>query len=410
MITPAFPVETIRKDFPILTQEIYGNPQVFLDNAASTQKPLSVIEAESECYRKYYANIHRGVYYFSQVATDKYEAARHKIRQFIHAKEDKEIIFVRGATEAINLVAHSYGRHFLKAGDEVIISEMEHHSNIVPWQMLRDSLGIKLRIVPINDEGELLLESYQQLITEHTKLVAITHVSNALGTITPIKEIIHIAHAAGAKVLVDGCQAIAHMPVNVEELDCDFYVFSGHKMYGPSGIGVLYGKKALLEAMPPYQGGGEMIRSVTFEKTEYNDLPHKFEAGTPAIAQAIGLGAAVDYLQHLHIHRIAAYEATLLHYATEKLSAIKDIKLIGTANEKAAIISFTLDSIHPHDIGTVLDRQGIAVRTGHHCAMPVMQHFEVAATTRASFGIYNTLADVDALVVGLYKTREFFGL
>lgn len=402
-------VDKIRGDFPILDQCVYGKALVFLDNAASTQKPGAVINAMAKCYTQEYANVHRGVYYLSEKATEAFEDSRHKIKGFINASEDREIIFVRGATEAINLVASSYGGHFLKKGDEVVISEMEHHSNIVPWQILRDRTGIVLKVIPITDKGELQMEAYKKLLNARTKLVAVTQVSNALGTVTPIKEVIDLAHEAGAKVLVDGCQAIGHMPVDVQALDCDFYVFSGHKMYGPTGIGVLYGKAELLEAMPPYQGGGEMISSVTFEKTEYNVIPYKFEAGTPAIAEVIGLGAAVDYLKKLGMANIAAHERALLHYAIEQLSTLQGLRIIGTATRKTGIVSFILDDIHPHDIGTVLDRQGVAVRTGHHCAMPVMQHFGIAATARASLGIYNTKADIDALVAGLQKTKEFFG-
>ena len=400
--------ERIRQDFPILQQPVYGKKLAFLDSAASAQKPQAVIDALTECYTQSYANIHRGVYYLSMKATEAFEAARQKVQRFIHAKEDREIIFVRGATEAINLVASSYGRHFLNEGDEIIISEMEHHSNIVPWQMLRDEKGIVLRIAPINDAGELLLDEYKALLNERTKLVAMTHVSNALGTITPIKEIIDLAHQAGAKVLVDGCQAVPHLPVDVQALDCDFYAFSGHKMYGPSGIGVLYGKAELLESMPPYQGGGEMIASVTFEKTTYNVIPHKFEAGTPAIAEAIGLGAAVDYLTHIGMKNIAANEAELLRYGTEQLSAIDGLTLVGTAKEKASILSFTLKGVHPHDIGTIIDHEAVAVRTGHHCAQPVMKHFGIAATARASLGVYNTKEDIDALVKAIHKVQEFF--
>lgn len=404
-VKTTFDAGRIAADFPILQTPVYGKRLVFLDSAASSQKPQSVVDTLTNVYTQSYANIHRGVYYLSMKATEAFESARKKLQHFINAKEDREIIFVRGATEAINLVACSYG---LQSGDEVIISEMEHHSNIVPWQMLREEKGIKLHVVPINDEGEFQIDAYKKLLNKRTKLVAVTHVSNALGTITPIKDIIRLAHEAGAVVLVDGCQAVPHLPVDVQELDCDFYVFSGHKMYGPSGIGVLYGKASLLEAMSPYQGGGEMISSVTFEKTTYNVIPHKFEAGTPAIAEAIGLGAAVDYLSAIGMENIAAYEAELLAYGTEKLFAVKGLRLIGTAAHKAGILSFTLEGIHPHDIGTVFDREGVAVRTGHHCAQPVMQHFKVPATVRASLGIYNTKEDIDALVAAIHRVREFF--
>lgn len=403
-----FNVQTIRKDFPILQQEVHGHPCVFLDSAASSQKPQMVINAVSDCYSKHYANIHRGVYHFSMEATQRYEAARQTIQHFIHAASPNEIILVRGATEAINLVAHSYGRHFLQQGDEVLISEMEHHSNIVPWQLLRDATGITLKVIPINDKGELIMETFDQLLTERTKLVAVTHISNALGSINPVKEIISKAHDAGAKVLVDGCQATPHIPVDVQDMDCDFYAFSAHKMYGPSGTGALYGKESLLDSMPPYQGGGEMIASVTFDNTTYNQLPHKFEAGTPAIAEVIGFGAAIDYLQTLGLESIASHEHHLLDYATRALSSIDGLTLIGTAHHKAGILSFTLDGIHPHDIGTVLDQHGIAVRAGHHCAQPVMQHFGIAATTRASIGLYNTKDDIDRLVDGLVQTCAFF--
>lgn len=396
------------QDFPVLAQQVYGKRLAFLDSAASSQKPQAVIDAVMSAYSETYANIHRGVYYLSMQSTQKFEQARKKVQQFLHAQSEREIVFVRGATEAINLVAHSFGQAFLQAGDEVIISEMEHHANIVPWQMLRDQYGVVLKVVPINDAGEFLMEEYIKLLSDKTKLVAVTHVSNALGTINPIADIITAAHEIGAKILVDGCQAVPHVAVDVQALDADFYVFSGHKLYGPSGIGVLYGKEALLNAMPPYQTGGEMIRHVTFEKTEFNVLPYKFEAGTPAIAEAIGLGAAIDYVRAVGLDVIAAHEHALLNYATEKLHAIDGLQLIGTAANKAAIVSFVLEGIHPHDIGTILDQEAVAVRAGHHCSHPVMQHYGVNATVRASFGVYNTREDVDQLYAALLKVKEIF--
>ena len=397
-----------RDDFPILRETIAGHRLVYLDNGATTQKPQSVIDAELDFYRRNNANIHRGVHTLSQRATDDYEAARGTIRRFINAASDQEIIFVRGATEAINLVAQSYARPRLKPGDEILISAMEHHSNIVPWQMVCEQTGALLRVVPINDAGELEVESFERLLGARTRLVAITHLSNALGSIVPLEKIIALAHAQGTPVLVDGAQAIAHIGVDVRALDCDFYAFSGHKIYGPTGIGVLYGKAALLEAMPPYQGGGDMIRAVTFEKTQYNDLPYKFEAGTPNIAGSIGLGAALDYVSAIGIASIAQHENELLTYATDCLSPVAGLRIVGTARHKASILSFTLAGVHPHDIGTVLDQQGVAIRAGHHCAMPVMQRFGIAGTARASFALYNTRADVDALVAGLYKVKEMF--
>ncbi|MGQ0663131.1 MAG: SufS family cysteine desulfurase [Pseudomonadota bacterium] len=403
-----YDVARVREDFPILAQKIYGRPLVFLDSAASAQKPRAVVDAVRRCYETEYANIHRGVYYLSQQATERFEAARETVRRYLNAREPREIVFVRGATEAINLVAHSYGRRFLGEGDEVVLSAMEHHSNIVPWQMLREEKGIVLRVAPIDDAGEFLLEDYERLLNARTKLVAVTHVSNALGTITPVGDIVRLAHAHGAAVLIDGCQAVPHLAVDVQALDCEFYVFSGHKLYGPSGTGALYGKARLLEAMPPYQGGGDMISSVTFEKTEYNVIPHKFEAGTPNIEGPIGLGAAIDYVSRLGLDRISAHEQELLAYATARLRQINDLRLIGTAKEKCGVVSFALGQIHPHDVGTILDRRGIAVRTGHHCAQPVMDRFGVPATVRASFGLYNTTQDVDALLDGLGEVREFF--
>jgi cysteine desulfurase/selenocysteine lyase len=406
--TQGYDVEAVRRDFPILQQQVYGHPLVYLDNAATSQKPRSVIDAISHYYESGNANIHRGVHYLSEHATEEHEAARRTVQAFLNAADKREIIFVRSATEGINLVAQSYGRKHVGAGDEVLITTMEHHSNIVPWQILCEEKGAKLRVVPINDRGELEMDELPKLLTPQTKLVAVTHVSNALGTINPIRRIIELAHSVNIPVIVDGAQAVPHTKVDVQELDADFYVFSGHKVYGPTGIGVLYGKRALLEAMPPYQGGGDMIRSVTFEKTLYNDLPYKFEAGTPNIGGAIGLGVAIDYVTNLGIENIAAHEHDLLVYATEALSAISDIRLIGTAAQKAAVISFLIEGIHPHDIGTILDREGIAIRTGHHCAQPVMQCFKIPATARASFALYNTKAEVDALVKGIQRVKEVF--
>jgi cysteine desulfurase/selenocysteine lyase len=404
----AYDVEAIRRDFPILHQKVYGHDLVYLDNAATSQKPKSVIDAISHYYESGNANIHRGVHYLSEHATEEHEAARRTVQTFLNAADKREIIFVRSATEAINLVAQSYGRKHVKAGDEIVITAMEHHSNIVPWQMLCEEKEAILKVVPINDRGELILEELPKLLSPKTRLVAITQVSNALGTINPLRKIVEIAHAHNVPVLVDGAQAVPHLKVDVQALDVDFYVFSGHKVYGPTGIGVLYGKRALLEAMPPYQGGGDMIRSVTFEKTLYNDLPYKFEAGTPNIGGAIGLGVAIDYVTQLGLDNIAAHEHELLVYGTEALLAIPGVKLIGTAKEKAAVISFLIDGIHPHDIGTILDREGIAIRTGHHCAQPVMQRYKIPATARASFALYNTREEVDALVEGIKKVKEVF--
>ncbi|HOW58458.1 MAG TPA: cysteine desulfurase [Candidatus Omnitrophota bacterium] len=401
-------VQKIRQDFPLLQEQVYGKPLVYLDNAATTQKPAVVIETIGQFYAKENANIHRGIFCLSEQATKRYKSARHKIQEFIHASSDKEIIFVRGATEAINLVAQCYGKSFLKRGDEVLITHMEHHSNIVPWQMLAETNGIKLTVVPINDHGELMMEEFQKLLTDKVKLVSVVHVSNALGTMNPVKEIINAAHGKGIPVLVDGAQAVAHTRVDVQELDCDFYAFSGHKLLGPTGIGVLYGKKNLLEKMPPYQGGGDMIRSVTFEKTTYNDLPYKFEAGTPHIAGVIGLGTAVEYIQSIGLDRIEAYEQELLKYGTEKLLQVPGLRMIGTAAKKSAILSFVLGEAHAHDIGTILDRQGIAIRAGHHCAMPVMQRFKVPATTRASLAFYNTFQEIDRLAEALREVIEVF--
>jgi cysteine desulfurase/selenocysteine lyase len=398
-----FDIEKIRQDFPILRQKVRGKPLVFLDNAATSQKPQVVIEAISNYYEAENANIHRGVYYLSELATNAYEGARLKVKEALNANSIKEIVFVRGATEGINLVASSYGRKNVKAGDEIVISAMEHHSNIVPWQMLCEETGAKLRVIPINDEGELIVEEFEKLLNKKTKLVAIVHTSNSLGTINPIKRLVDIAHDSNVPVLVDGAQALPHGPIDVKKLGCDFFVFSSHKVFGPTGVGVLYAKEALLEKMPPYQGGGDMIKSVTFEKTLYNDLPYRFEAGTPNIAGAVGLGKALDYVSGIGYEKIAAYEKELLRYATEVLSTIKPLRIIGTAKEKAAVISFVIDGIHPHDIGTILDRDGIAIRTGHHCTQPVMARFNVPATSRASLAFYNTKSEVDLLVKGLHN-------
>ncbi len=406
-VTP-LDVEKIRQDFPILRELIHGKPLIYLDNAATTQKPLFVIDSLHHYYRSQNANIHRGTHYLSQVATFEYEKARGKIRQFINAKDNKEIIFVRGTTEAINLVSNSYGRKHIKAGDEIIISAMEHHSNIVPWQLLCEYTGAKLRVIPMTQSGELIVDEYARLLNERTKFVSVVHISNALGTVNPVKEIIRMAHKNNIPVLVDAAQAVAHASVDVRDLDCDFLVFSGHKMYGPTGVGVLYGKQQLLEAMPPYHGGGDMIRTVSFEKTTYAELPNKFEAGTPNIAGGIGLGAAVDYINRIGIQKIADYENELLTYATEKLSSIPKLTIIGTARHKAGAISFITENVHPHDVGTLLDQEGIAIRTGHHCAQPVMQFYGVPATSRASLAFYNTKDDIDALVKGLYKVLEVF--
>jgi cysteine desulfurase / selenocysteine lyase len=407
-IAAGFDVERIREDFPVLKQTIHGKPLAYLDSAATSQKPLAVIEAIRKFYEVDCANIHRGVHELSQRSTAAYEATRAKMKRFLNARSKTEMIFVRGTTEGINLVASSWGRKNVREGDEIVISAMEHHSNIVPWQMLCEAAGAKLRVIPINDRGELLLEEYARLLNPRTKLVAVAHISNALGTINPVKEIIAMAHRAGALALIDGAQAAPHTKVDVQALDADFYALSGHKMVGPTGIGILYGKSKLLNAMPPYQGGGDMIKTVTFEKTTYNDLPYKFEAGTPNIAGGIGLGAAVDYLNGIGLDRIAAYEHELLVYGTQALEQIPGLRMIGTAREKAAVLSFVIEGIHPHDIGTVLDRLGIAVRTGHHCAQPVMDRFGVPATTRASLAFYNTTRELDALVAGIHKVKEIF--
>ena len=399
----------IREDFPILKQKVHGKPLVYLDNAASTQKPRIVMDTLIRYYETSNANVHRGVHLLSERATKEFEDARVKVQHFLNAAEAREMIFVRGTTEAINLVANSYGRRNVQAGDEVLITEMEHHSNIVPWQILCEEKGAHLRVAPITDEGELILEEFEKLLTPRTKLVSVVHVSNTLGTVNPVRRIIDMAHRRDIPVLVDGAQAAPHMKVDVRELDCDFYAFSGHKVYGPTGIGVLYGKAALLEAMPPYQGGGDMISSVTFEKTTYNTLPYKFEAGTPNIAGVVGMGAAIDYVNEIGMEAITAYEQDLLAYTTDALRRIPGVRLIGTARERAGAVSFVLDGVHPHDIGTILDQEGIAIRTGHHCTMPLMDRFGVPATARAALAFYNTREEIDALVRGIAKVKEVFG-
>jgi cysteine desulfurase/selenocysteine lyase len=408
VISAGFDVDKVREDFPVLKQKIHGKPLVYLDNAATAQKPFAVIDAIRKFHEVDCANIHRGVHELSQRSTAAYEETRLKAKRFLNARAKNELIFVRGATEGINLVASSWGRKNVKEGDEIVISALEHHSNIVPWQMLCEEKGAKLRVIPMDDRGELLLEEYEKLLGPRTRMVAVGHVSNALGTINPVRQIIEMAHRAGALALIDGAQAAPHLKIDVQALDSDFYTFSGHKVIGPTGIGILHGKARLLNAMPPYQGGGDMIKSVTFEKTIYADLPYKFEAGTPNIAGGIGLGAAFDYVTRIGLDKIAAYEHELLIYGTEALSRIPGLRILGTAPEKAAVLSFVIDGIHPHDIGTVLDRQGIAVRTGHHCAQPVMDRLGVPATTRASLAFYNTVAEIDALAAGLEKVKEIF--
>ena len=401
-------VERVRADFPILKLKVNGKPLVFLDNAASSQMPQPVMDRWVRYQTSQHANINRAVHYLSETATAEYEAARSKLQAFINAKEEREVIFTSGATESINLVAHGYGRKFFGPGDEIILTTLEHHSNIVPWQMVAEEKGATIRVAPVNDRGELLLDEYRRLFSAHTRFVAVTHVSNALGTITPVRELIAVAHEHGVPILVDGAQAAPHLRVDVQELDCDFYAFSGHKLCGPTGIGILYGKAALLEQMQPFKGGGDMILSVTFEKTTYNTIPHKFEAGTPPIAAAITLGAAVDYLQDVGMDRIAAHETDLLDYATDQVNRLPGVHIIGTAEQKAAVLSFVVDGIHPHDVGTVLNDDGVAIRTGHHCAQPVMQRFKVAATSRASFAFYNTMAEVDALVAAIHRVQKVF--
>ncbi len=402
-------VDLCRHHFPLLRQRVNGKPLVYFDNAATSQKPQIVIDTIMRYYMEENSNIHRGVHYLSERATQAYEGVREKVRRFINAASTKEIIFVRGTTEGVNLVAYSYGRTHVGPGDEVVISAMEHHSNIVPWQILCNEKGAKLRVIPINDDGEIILEEFEKILNERTKIVSLVHVSNALGTINPIKRMVAMAHARGVPVMIDGAQAVPHMKVDVRDLDCDFYTFSSHKMFGPTGIGVLYGRESFLDAMPPYQGGGDMIKSVTFEKTIYNDLPHKFEAGTPSIASGMGLGAAVDYINQINLDAVAAFEHDLLVYATDSLLKIPRVRIIGRAKEKAAVLSFVIDGIHPHDIGTVLDMEGVAIRTGHHCAQPVMQRFGVPATARASFAFYNTKEEVDILAKGVEKVIEVLG-
>jgi cysteine desulfurase/selenocysteine lyase len=401
-------VERVREDFPVLAQSVNGKPLVYLDNAASAQVPRIVIERGAKYLREEHSNIHRGVHYLSQRATSAYEGAREKVKRFVNAREARECVFVRGVTEGVNLVMHGYGRKFVKEGDEIVVSEMEHHSNLVPWQMLCEEKGARLRVIPMNDAGELVLEEFDALLNERTKLVCVGHVSNSLGTVNPVKEIVERAHKAGVPVLVDGAQGAPHLKVDVQDLDCDFYAVSGHKMFAPTGSGVLYGKAEWLEKMNPFLGGGSMIRTVTFERSTYAAIPDKFEAGTPAIASAIGLGAAIDYLNSLDREAAHAHEQELLRYATEKLSAIEGVRIIGTAREKASVLAFVIDEVHPHDVGTILDQEGIAIRAGHHCAQPVMQHFGVPATARASFAFYNTKEEVERLAAAVQKVIEVF--
>ena len=406
--TTVLDIERIRTDFPILKLQVNGKPLVYLDNAASSQMPHQVIDRLARYQSTQHANINRAVHTLSEIATNEFEEARRKLQHFIHAREEREVIFTSGTTDAINLVMHGYGRKFIGRGDEIILTTLEHHSNIVPWQMLAEEKGATIRVVPVNDAGELVIDDYEKLFNEHTKFVSVMHVSNALGTINPIKQMIAFAHERGVPVLVDGAQAAPHMQVDVQDLDCDFYTFSGHKLCGPTGIGILYGKAALLERMQPFKGGGDMILSVTFEKTTYNTIPHKFEAGTPPIAAAIGLGAAVDYLSAIGMDAIARHELGLLNYASEQMARLPDVRIIGTAEHKAAVLSFVVDGVHPHDIGTLLNEEGIAVRTGHHCAQPVMQRFKLPATSRASFAFYNNMAEVDALIAGIRTVQKVF--
>ena len=406
--TTVLDIERIRTDFPILKLQVNGKPLVYLDNAASSQMPHQVIDRLARYQSTQHANINRAVHTLSEIATNEFEEARRKLQHFIHAREEREVIFTSGTTDAINLVMHGYGRKFIGRGDEIILTTLEHHSNIVPWQMLAEEKGATIRVVPVNDAGELVIDDYEKLFNEHTKFVSVMHVSNALGTINPIKQMIAFAHERGVPVLVDGAQAAPHIQVDVQDLDCDFYVFSGHKLCGPTGIGILYGKAALLECMQPFKGGGDMILSVTFEKTTYNTIPHKFEAGTPPIAAAIGLGAAVDYLSAIGMDAIARHELGLLNYASEQMARLPDVRIIGTAEHKAAVLSFVVDGVHPHDIGTLLNEEGIAVRTGHHCAQPVMQRFKLPATSRASFAFYNSMAEVDALIAGIRTVQKVF--
>ena len=404
----ALDVARIRQDFPILKHQVHGKPLVYLDNAATSQKPQVVIDTLNRYYHTENANVHRGIHSLSQQATQEFEDARSKVRRLLNASDDREIIFVRGTTEGINLVAQSYGRQNVGEGDEIIVSAMEHHSNIVPWQILCQEQGARLLVIPMNDDGELLMDEYEKLLSPRTKLVSVVHLSNSLGTINPVEQIVEMAHSRGARVLLDGAQSTPHMAVDVRQIDCDFFAFSGHKLFGPTGVGVLYGKGELLDSMPPYQGGGDMIKSVTFEKTTYNSLPYKFEAGTPNIAGVIGLGAAIDYVTDVRLERISAYESELLEYGTQRLSSIGGLRMIGTAKDKAGILGFVLGDIHPHDIGTILDSEGIAIRTGHHCTQPVMERFGIAATARASLALYNTREEIDALVKGIDKVLEVF--
>tara|TARA_E500000318_G_scaffold75352_2_gene69960 strand:+ start:1272 stop:2501 length:1230 start_codon:yes stop_codon:yes gene_type:complete len=408
MSESGYDVEKIRQDFPILSTSVRGKPLVFLDSAASAQKPKQVIDAVTRIYEAEYANVHRGLHYLSELATARYEGAREKVQAFINAKHSHEVIYTRGTTDALNLVAHSYARTFLEEGDEIIITTMEHHSNIVPWQMVRDEKGLVLKAVDVDEEGAFHLSALEELITDRTKIIAVPHVSNVLGTVLPVKEIAALAHKAGAVLVVDGAQGVTHMPVDMQDLDCDFYAFSGHKLYGPTGIGILYGKEELLEKMPPVQGGGDMINTVTIEKSTWADLPHKFEAGTPPIAQAVGLGAAVDYVNAIGMAAIGEHEGDVLNYATQRLASVQGLRLIGTAPGKASVLSFVMDCAHPHDISTIIDQAGVAVRAGHHCAQPLMDRYDVPAMARASLGLYNTRQDIDALVDSLEKVREIF--
>ena len=408
MSEAGYDVERIRQDFPALSTLVRGKPLVFLDSAASAQKPKQVIDAVTRMYEAEYANVHRGLHYLSELATARYEGAREKVQSFINAKHSHEIIYTRGTTDALNLVAQSYARAFLEEGDEIIITTMEHHSNIVPWQMIRDEKGLVLKAADVDEEGAFHLSALEALITDRTKIIAVPHVSNVLGTVLPVKEIAALAHKAGAILVVDGAQGVTHMPVDMQDLDCDFYAFSGHKLYGPTGIGILYGKEELLEKMPPVQGGGDMISTVTLEKSTWADLPHKFEAGTPPIVQAVGLGAAVDYVNAIGMAAIGAHEGDVLTYATQRLASVQGLRLIGTAPGKASVLSFVMDCAHPHDISTIIDQAGVAVRAGHHCAQPLMDRFDVPAMARASLGLYNTRQDIDALVDSLEKVREIF--
>ena len=408
IVDAAYDIEAVREDFPILSEEINGHPLAFLDSGASAQKPEAVLQRMEQVYRHDYANVHRGAYTLSQASTDHYENARQTVARYLNAASDDEIIFTRNVTSAINLVAHCYGRAFLSAGDEVIITHMEHHANIVPWQLLRDAIGIELKVIPIDDAGNLLMDRFEELLSPKTKIVSVTHVSNVLGTILPIEEIIRLAHAHDARVLIDGAQGIMHSRVDVQGLDVDFYAFTGHKLYGPSGIGVLYGKKDILNAMPPYEGGGDMIDRVTFEESTYRDTPARFEAGTPAIVEAAGLAAAVEYVESIGIERIAAHERVILDYATAQLSAIEGLRIYGNAQNKVGIVSFTMEGVHPHDISTIIDSHGVAVRAGHHCAQPLMDRFDLAATARASLGMYNNEADIDQLVEALEFAKDIF--